>query len=271
MMKYWSNVMKYIKKFLIPWASAALLVPIVPVTAETVHIAHCRGACPPAGGPDNEVVVRHLYAAAIDSGTGLAGWVAYRVLPGSVGVASLLPRNWEVDSLLRSSVPEELLEVEGPRLVQPDPGNAQDREYRVNEVLVNPEERGRLAPMSSFAGTPYWEELNKLSNMAPLPPALRLGSWARLEMAINELSARTGALYVVTGPLPGAAPGYFKVVVAADGLAAFEFSRDLPRHADFCAQASTLASIEARIGFALFPSAAPGAAATLQEDLGCRQ
>ncbi|MEX2470319.1 MAG: DNA/RNA non-specific endonuclease [Pseudohongiellaceae bacterium] len=262
--------MKYIKKFLIQWASVALLIPAIPVTAETVHIAHCRGACPPAGGPDNEVVVRHLYAASVDSGTGLAQWVAYRVLPGSVGVASLLPRRWEADSLLRSGVPDELLEAEGPRLVQPDLSNVQDREYRVNEVLINPEDRGRLAPMSSFAGTPYWEELNKLSNMAPLPPALRLGSWARLEMAINELSARTGVLYVVTGPLSANPQGYFKVVVSTDGLVAFEFPRDLPLHADFCVQASTLARIEARIGFALFPSAAPGAATTLQEDLGCR-
>lgn len=59
--------------------------------AARVHIAHCVEACPQAG-ETREVVVHHLYAAAIDPGSRLAEWVAYRVLGGTLGVASLLPR-----------------------------------------------------------------------------------------------------------------------------------------------------------------------------------
>ncbi|MEQ8955791.1 MAG: hypothetical protein RL120_16790, partial [Gammaproteobacteria bacterium] len=58
----------------------------------------------PAGAPaSNEIVVRHLFAAAINSQTGIADWVAYRVLRDSLGVASLLPRYWAQDSLLVSA------------------------------------------------------------------------------------------------------------------------------------------------------------------------
>ena len=263
--------MKYIKTFLIPWASAALLAAVSVATGETVHIAHCLQQCPPTRDADGEIVVRHLYAAAIDPASGLAEWVAYRVMPGAIGVASLLPRFWQADGLLRSDLPDALRENEGPRVIQPDLSDAQDREYRVNEVLVNAEDRGRLAPMSSFAGTPYWEELNNLSNMAPLPPALRLGSWSRLEIALNELAAREGELHVVAGPLPGDSPAYFKVIAGAGGLTAFAFPRDLPRHADFCAQVTTLTSIEARIGHVLFPAGAPVTSDTLLAGLGCPQ
>jgi len=262
--------MKCIRTFLIPWASLALLAASPAATAGTIHIAHCLKECPPVRAPDSEVVVRHLYAAGIDPATGLAEWEAYRVVPGAIGVASLLPRYWEAERLLRTEVPEEM-QNEGPRVVQPDLSDVQDREYRVNEVLVNPEDRGRLAPMSSFADTPYWEELNNLSNMAPLPPDLRRGSWARLETAINELAATDGELHVVTGPLPGETPAYFKAIAGAGGVAAFVFPEDLPRHANFCARAMTLDDIEAATGYALFPAGAPAAPGPLLQSLGCRR
>lgn len=226
--------------------------------AETVHVAHCAGQCPEAES-SREVVVHRLYAAAIDPQSGLAEWVAYRVLGGTVGVASLLPRNWQADALLDEVPRQDTGIVAATTFVQPDLSNAQDQEYRVNELIYPSVARGRLAPMTSFAGTPYWDELNYLSNMAPLPVDLRTGSWARLEQAINALARREGEVFVLTGPLlhvndaidtPRA---YFKVVRRGDRIAAFVFAADLPPHADYCDQGSSVAQIETATGLILFP------------------
>jgi len=218
-----------------------------------------------------------LYAADIEPESGLAEWVAYRVLGDSLGVASLLPRFWQADPLL-SEVLAIDLDGDDVEIFQPDLSNAQDREYRVNEVQINAADRGRLAPMTSFAGTPYWEDLNNLSNMAPLPADLRVGSWARLEQAINALAAQVGDVYVISGPLvakgeviesPGA---YFKVVLAANRLSAFVFPGDLRQNDRYCDQFSSLQEIEARANLELLPALATGdltLAGSLNTELGC--
>lgn len=277
MKTYCRSAMKCINRYLIPWASVAALLLASAAHAQSVHISHCQGACPAISDPDNELVLWHLYAASIDRRSGLAEWVAYRVVEGSVGVASLLPRLWRSDALLRNSPGLDPGDNEGPRIIQPDLSNAQDREYRVNEVLINPEDRGRLAPMTSFSATPYWQELNNLSNMAPLSPALRLGSWARLEQAINEAVAHQNELYVVSGPLPeqpGSPSAFFKVVRSATAEAAFIFPQTLAIHADYCAQLSSRQFIERRLGLTLFPSLDSsrdnGDSAGLAPVLGCR-
>ena len=78
-----------------------------------IHIAHCLQGCP-AGTPDsNEIVVRHLYAVSINAGSQLADWVSYRVLPDSIGVASLLPREWQTDQLARNGAQAEQINDAG--------------------------------------------------------------------------------------------------------------------------------------------------------------
>ena len=158
-----------------------------------------------------------------------------RILPGSVGVASLLPRRWNQESLLPKVQSVEVTSnLSG--LYQPDLSEAQDRDYRVNEFMFNAEDKGRLAPMTSFSGTPYWSELNYLSNMALLPSDLRLGSWSRLDQAVNELVRAVGQVYVVSGPLYDRTnelaieegvletpSKYFKVVATPGAYAAFIF------------------------------------------------
>lgn len=261
--------MKSIKQFLIPWASACLALTVVTSNAETVHIAHCQQVCPEQSDTANELVVRHLYAASINPEWGLAEWVAYRVVDGGVGIASLLPRYWEPDALMRSSIDIDLDGGEGPRVVRPDLSNAQDSEYRTSEFLFNPEDRGRLAPMTSFGGTPYWQELNNLSNMAPIPPALRIGSWSRLEQAINRL-AEQADLFVLAGPLPdsnGEVTAYYKVVRDNTAQAAFIFDTGLAEHVNFCEQSSSLAVIEQQLSLSLFPALQLDN--SLLADLGC--
>ena len=192
--------MRFISKICTRWVSGlTLLVSSTIVNGQNIHISHCLEACP-TDDDDNEIVVRHLYASQINRSTGIVDWVAYRVLPDAIGVASLLPRYWKQDELFPDS---RLLEVglNISTIDRPDLHDAQDRDYRVNEFVLSSDNKGRLAPMTSFADTPYWDDLNYSSNMASLPSDLRLGAWSRLDQAISELSATDGPIYMVSGPI----------------------------------------------------------------------
>ena len=233
-----------------------------------------------AASASNEIVVRHLFAASINTQKGLADWVAYRVLRNSVGVASLLPRLWQADALL--DAPALQNSETNARFIQPDLSNQQDRDYRINEIIINPEERGRLAPMSSFANTPYWDELNYLSNMAPIPAALRIGSWSRLDQAINELAIREQQLFVISGPvytIEGANSrqtalnsdrpiAYFKVVAIETNYAAFLFPQGLSQHSHYCGQLSSIERLQELSGLDFFPGRTLDEG-DLQTQLGC--
>jgi endonuclease G len=273
--------MKYTLNICIPWASLLLSLAVTQsALAQKVHIAHCLAGCPAGAPAANEIVVRHLFAASINYQSGLADWVAYRVLPGSIGVASLLPRSWEVDELLNGAARTEV--ESGPRFIQPDLSNQQDGAYRINEIIINAEDRGRLVPMSSFAGTPFWEDLNYLSNMAPLPSDLRVGPWSRLDQAVNEMSAQVGEVYVVSGPLylvgenliadgeGGRRPSaYFKFITTEARYAAFIFPQNAPQHSNYCEFASRMESIQRDSGLRLLPQQSEPATASLQTLLGC--
>jgi hypothetical protein len=280
--------MKYISKFLIQWVS---LVACVLVTgacfAEQVHIAHCKNGCPinnasnsaSASAGQSEIIVRHLYAASL-SPAGLAEWVAYRVLPETVGVASLLPRYWRLDELSRVANALESEVGKSTLIVQADLSNSQDRDYRINEVTLLEKDRGRLVPMTSFAGTPYWDELNYLSNMTLLPTALRTGAWSRLDQAVNELAQAGSSYHVISGPVYsnkledgiGVAPAlFFKVIAGIDGLAAFAFPSTTGPQSTFCDYSLSLAEISVVSGLSFFPNSNNSLPEDLIVDLGCQR
>lgn len=248
-------------KFCILWVSSlAILLPISQTTAEQVYISHCLEECPAHQNRASELVVRHLFVASIDDNSGVADWVAYKVLPETVGVASLLPRFWQIEDLNQAQSPYEALVYRSSGISQPDLSGEQDRDYRVNELAVEAGDVGRLVPMSSFAGTPFWSELNFLSNLAALPYELRFGSWSRLDQAINEATSALGELYVISGPLYAAdsivnADGqallrkpiaYFKVIANDKMQASFVFDKDLQQHVNHCDQLSNLEEVRRR-------------------------
>ena len=278
--------MKYTAKTFIRWASLLSLLLTTYANAQTVHISHCMAGCPVdvsnMAVDDSELIVRQLFVASIDGERGLADWQAYRVLADSVGVASLLPRVWFEDSLVRGNAGIAESIDDTPQFVQSVSTDAEERSYQLNEIELLSEEQGRLVPMSSFAGTPYWSELNYLSNMAPLPFDLRVGSWSRLDQAINALADRIGEVYVVSGPIYKSAgtnddedmdgpAAYFKVVSTPDAMSAFIFESDVQQHINFCDQVSTLETVEAQTGLLLFPRRGDEFNASLQEQLSCSQ
>lgn len=246
------------------------------VWAEQVFIDHCKHGCPVVDDGTETLVTRHIFAAAINA-NGLADWVAYRVFAETVGVASLFPRIWQAEPLIDPAAGKAQLDT-SPRFVQPNLENSQDREYRVNEIRLLNDERGRLAPMTSFAGTPYLHELNLLSNMSPLPPNLRTGPWSRLDQAVNERSAQGGNFYIVSGPLnavdealaQGQNPtGFFKVIAKDNKLAAFLFPAEVAPQVSYCQYQLSLAELEQLSHIDFFPTFDSQWSEYLANEFGC--
>lgn len=277
--------MTYISKYFIRWASLFSLLVAMIANAQTVHISHCMAGCPVVADSiaieNSELIVRQLYVASINARSGLADWQAYRVLADSVGVASLLPRVWFEDSLVLGGATQLEVIDSIPQIEQEVPIDAEERSYQLGGINLLLEDQGRLVPMSSFAGTPYWSELNFLSNMAALPFELRAGSWSRLDQAINALADKIGEVYVVSGPIyrergeemseSAAKPSaYFKVISTPDSLSAFIFDSDVRQHVSFCDQVSTLDLIEDETGLTLFPQRVNVITDTLHAQLTCR-
>ncbi len=267
------------------WGSLAVVACIAASgSAQNIYISHCMGSCPDsATTANNEIIVRHLFAASINADNGLADWMAYRVVEAALGVASLLPRVWRVDNLQFTESPYLRLSDNVRVINQPDLSGRADQSYRVNALIIDARDNGRLVPMSSFAGTPFWSDLNYLSNLAVLPSALREGSWSRLDQAINELAARSGELFVVSGPLyliqeplnardrPELAQpsAYYKLVANRRSHLAFIFPSDLPQHAHYCDQLSSLLEVEQLSGLQLFPDMQDSSTTELVAALHC--
>lgn len=234
--------------------------------AETVRFAHCLGGCPAGADTTNAVIARSLYTLSYNRQTRVADWVAYIVTPGSIGVASNLSRLPLSDPF----VTDTLQPADFPA---PDSGNPIALHY--------------FAPLVSFAGTPYWQEVNYLTNVVPRNANLNRGSWYGLEWAVRNLANRSAGLYVITGPiyypdkphaaLPSETPhevpgGFFKVIANAEGeLAAFVFDQDLPFHIHHCDQITTVAEVESLTGLDLFPELPDLPAGDLAGGLGCLQ
>lgn len=255
--------------------------------SQSVVVSQCQGQCPTyqsAGASrDSKLVIHHVYAAGLNSQTGLADWVAYRLTKEAVGVASLLSRSWQPDRLV--DIPDELEIMESTAAQVSLASISQgDNPYAgISTPPIQHENRARFAPITSFANTPYWTDLNNLTNMVPMPPTLRLGAWLRLEQSLNTLLSVEDELYVITGPLfliteplsTSSAPtdinpaAYFKVVVDKSGYAAFVFREDLGQSAAYCDQISPLHQIEQMSGLVLLPGITNNESSSLLTKLGC--
>jgi len=268
-------------------ASAGLFALPVTLQGQNIAIEHCQGSCPsyasPLAATRANVVVHNLYAAGLNGDSGKADWVAYRLTREAIGVASLLPRFWQPDELVRLSGIEELAEAEALGFSLAEISSGDNPYGGFNEPVGAAEERARLAPMTSFANTPYWSELNNLSNMVPMPTPLRRGAWLQLEQTLNRIVTTEDSLGVISGPLylinealstsidaaslnPAA---YFKVVVGYGGIAAFVFPEDLTQTDRYCDYKAELEQIELMSSLDIFPKNEPTPSAKLLRALGC--
>jgi endonuclease G len=61
-------------------------------------------------------------------------------------------------------------------------------------------DRGHMTPSGDMPDGDTQQQSFSLANMVPQSPKLNRGVWAGIEMAVRNLAAREGELYVVTGP-----------------------------------------------------------------------
>jgi len=231
---------------------------------DAVRIVHCLAGCPLGASQNNDIVARPIYTLSFNHDTRVADWAAYVVTENSIGVATNLDRAPQIDPFVADTLNLE------------DYGNAAEELSLEAQYLV---------PLVSFAGTPYWRDVNYLTNRVPRNMELTRGAWYGLEWAIRNLANRGEPLYVVTGPLydsqsdqlllptekPHSVPNaFFKVIATADGsVTAFVFRQDLPFHIHHCEQRVPLVEVEQLSGLSLFPEQSGWPVGDLSERLGC--
>ncbi len=231
--------------------------------AAQLRIAHCLYGCPVGSSSESHLILRPIYALSYNTHNKVADWAAYRVTSGSIGIASSLSRAAMIDDFVEETLSE--------------------------ADFINAEEHGLtralLVPLVNFAGTPYWNEVNYLSNAVARSRNLSLGAWYGLEWSIRNLVNRESEVYILTGPIfretPVAASletqarhrvpdAFFKIVVSADNRAtAFIFDQDLPVHVHHCDSRTTIDEIEKATGLEFFSENPRLVSGLLDASLGC--
>lgn len=244
-------------------AALALLLALTASEAAELRIALCLHGCPQGSSPENHLILRPIYALSYNTRNKVADWAAYRVTAGSIGIASSLSRQALADDFVEDTLTEsDFTDAEAAGLT-----------------------RSQFVPLVNFAGTPYWREVNYMSNAVARSRNLSQGAWYGLEWSIRNLVNRENEVYVVTGPVfretpvvaslatstPHRVPdAFFKIIVAADGRAtAFLFEQDLPVHVHHCDNRTSIAAIEEATGLQFFPENPGLVAGELDTSLGC--
>lgn len=232
--------------------------------ANEYRISHCLMGCPQGAPADNHLLLRSIYALSYNTVRKSADWVAYRVSADTVGIASSLSREPVADGY-------------GPETLRVEDFAAAGE---LNMV------RAQYVPLVSFAGTPYWREVNYLSNAVARTSSLSQGAWYGLDWAVRNLVNREGELYVLTGPvydpdgvavsLPTETPhrvpdGFFKLIANREGaIAAFRFDQQTPVGVHHCERRATLEELQQATGLRFFPQLSSPPQASLYAKLGCQ-
>lgn len=236
--------------------------------AAEYRVAHCLKGCPVEINAGNSLLARPSYALSFNLDRGAADWLAYRMRPGALGIATSLSRGW----------------VDDPDLPDLEQTIAfQDQSAEALGLI-----RARLIPLVSVAGTPYWHEANLLSASTLRTENLDRGAWSGLEWSLRNLVSRRGDVFVVTGPIygpehdPSHEPStadtglpiaFFKLVATPSGaISVFRFDQAFGVYLHHCEARSTLAEIETETGLRFYPEweKAEFGHETLDTQLGCR-
>ena len=220
---------------------------------DEVHSVHAPFGIPAGAPASNDLIFRHSYTVSTNDDTKLADWVAYVVRREWLVDLTDPRRNYRTDPFLDE---DETLE-EG--------GTAGDYEGAYAQYRYD---RGHLVPLGSFHGSPFAEELNYLSVLAPQAARLNRGPWKSLEYAVRRLVTHFGTAYVLAGPyydggeamplLPGAdephvvPTGYWMIVYMDDAgspqICAFAVPQVLPESYETEDFITTVDEIEAMTG-----------------------
>ncbi len=227
------------------------------------RIQHCYLGCPQGAGEANPLLMRAIYTLSYNTEMKTADWVAYEVHPGAIGIASSLSRQPLEDNYVSDTL------------------KAADFLGGEDQGLA----RAQYVPLVSFADTPYWNEVNYLTNAVARSSSLSQGAWYGLDWAVRNLVNREGSVFVVAGPIFYAdsepvtldtstshrvPDAFFKVVIDSDNrAAAFLFSQQTAVHEHHCTLSSSMEEIESLSGLDLFPEGGDDIEMTLSQSLGC--
>jgi endonuclease G len=228
------------------------------------RIEHCLSGCPVGSNSDSQLVLRPIYALAYNTEYKVADWVAYKVSAGTIGIASNLSRLPVTDNFISKT-----LEVS-------------DFEGADEQGLV----LSRFVPLVNFAGTPYWTDVNFLTNIVARSSNLNQGAWYGLEWAIRNLANRGTEVFIMTGPIYRNDGGelklisakrhkvpdaFFKIVMTNRNRgAAFILEQDTPVHVHHCDLIAEIAEVEIATGLDFFPNNQGAIIQSLDTNLGCR-
>lgn len=245
-----------------------MLAVVFPAVAEVSDygIVHCLADCP-SGREENPLLLRPIYALSYNSLTKSADWVAYKLSSGSIGIAGSLSRIPKPDNYITETL------------------RAEDFIY--GEDNLYPELlRSHYVPLVDFAGTPFWDDTNFMTNMVARNRALNQGAWYGLEWAIRNLVNRGTEVYVLTGPiyettprseqLPTQTPhrvpdAFYKIIMTERGQgSAFVFDQRTSVHVHHCELRSPVTAIEESTGLDFFPADAALPLGSLDSRLGCQ-
>lgn len=230
----------------------------------SVKSAHCFAGCPHGPTKNRELIVRSIYTLSYNDEARIADWVAYVVSQSTIGIAAGLSRIPIQDPLISNEI------------------NLDEYEALAEALQL---ERGQLVPLVNFAATPYWQETNYLSVMAPRKSDLTRGAWFGLDWAVRNLASREGPVYVLVGPIfettilpavnsgpvtPSIIPSGFFVIVANDNkVSGFLFDQNQPIHEHHCQRRANLSEITKLTELTFFPDMKHEPIETLDSQLGC--
>jgi endonuclease G len=251
-----TSLLRFFWLLIIVWMTISL-----PLKAQDIVNGHCRLGCPVGAGKNNSVVIRPIYTVSYNSLTRSADWVAYTVSTSSIGIASNLSRDRKKDEFV-----DETLSLSD---------FTEDSKF----------EFARLVPIVDFAGTPFWQDANYLTNFVPRTSSLNQGAWYGLNWAIRNAVNRLGEVYIIAGPIyyqsPVAQPldtkkvhrvpdAFFKIVLTKNGgLSVFLLDQDTPVHVHHCDLESDLERIETLTGLEIFPTSQRQDFESIRSSLGC--
>ena len=234
-----------------------------PSTALEYRIAQCLFGCPQGADSENHLVLRSIYALSYNTHYRTAEWAAYRVTADSIGIASSLSREPMADPYISDTLlPADFEAADGIGL-----------------------SLSHLVPLVNFAATPYWNEVNYLSNVVTRSRSLSRGAWYGLEWAVRNLVNRETEVFVLSGPVFNeqsntpqlrtstehrVPDSFFKIVVTESGrMSAFLLPQSVAVHHHHCELRTTIEELEAVTGLRFFPEKQYLDFTSLDSGLGC--
>lgn len=231
--------------------------------AAEYRIGLCLHGCPAGASDENHLLLSPIYALSYNTANKAADWAAYRVTAESIGIASSLSRLPKPDRYVSDTL--QVADFEGS-----------------DELGLL---RSQLVPLVNFAATPYWQDVNFLTNTVARSRSLSQGAWYGLEWSVRNFVNRGNEVFVIAGPIykesqtvaqlqtekqhrvPDA---FFKIIVTDQGQAsAFIFDQDTPVHVHHCELRTSIEEIETLTKLDIFPETPLLNIESLDASLGC--